>query len=177
MRIVGGNVLLRAIELSDSQMLHTIINDAETEHMLGGWSFPVSMSRQEEWIRALKEDPQVLRCMIDRREEGTPIGTIMLTKIDYKNGNAELHIKLAAGSYRGQGYGSDAVKTIVKYAFDELRLHVIYARVNEFNTASRTMFEKCEFEQEGILKQRIYKQGRFHDVISYSICNRNEGLS
>ncbi len=58
---------------------------------------------------------------------------------------------------------------MVNYAFDELRLHCIYARVNDYNLPSRKMFEKCGFKKEGILRGRFYKQGKYVDVFSYSV--------
>ena len=51
-------------------------------------------------------------------EKKTGIGTIILSNIDMKNGTAEVHVKLAVANNRGKGYGTDAVNTIVKYAFE-----------------------------------------------------------
>lgn len=55
MNIVGDRIYLRAPELSDKELLLGIINDSETEHLLGGSSFPVSSLDQEEWIKTLKK--------------------------------------------------------------------------------------------------------------------------
>lgn len=167
MNIVGEKVILRAIESKDNQMLLDIINDPETEYMLGGWSFPVSQKNQEEWTNNLKYEKDVLRCIID--VDKTAVGVVMLTNIDYKNGNAEVHIKLSKNNVRGKGYGTDAINTIVKYAFLELRLHCIYARISEKNVISQKLFRKCGFTEEGVLKSRIYKKGEYIDIISYSI--------
>lgn len=168
MNINGNKVLLRAIEPSDNELLVSIINDPEIEYMLGGWSFPVSLKNQEEWTNALKYNQNTLRCIIQLEKENIAIGVIMLTDIDYKNGNAEIHIKLVNNEIRGKGYGSDAVNTLVKYAFDELRLKLIFSRVNEYNELSKRMFIKCGFEIEGILKKRLFKCGKYFDVVSLS---------
>lgn len=166
MNIKGERVLLRAIEARDNDMLLKMINDDETEYMLGGWSFPVSDKEQEDWTNSRKNDGDTLRCAIDI--EGVAVGVVMLTDVDYKNGNAEVHIKLAVDEARGKGYGTDALNAIVKYAFAELRLKCIHARVNKHNLASQNLFRKCGFDEEGVLKSRLFKRNQYIDVISFS---------
>ncbi|MEG1820717.1 MAG: GNAT family N-acetyltransferase [Malacoplasma sp.] len=168
MNIIGTKVILRAIEPSDNELLLSIINDSDTEYMLGGWSFPVSVKNQEEWIDLLKYDTKILRCIICLKEQNIALGVVMLTNIDYKNGNAEVHIKLANTEVRGKGYGTDAVNAVVKYAFEELRLKLVYARINEYNIASQKMFEKSGFMVEGVLKSRIFKRGKYSNILSLS---------
>ena len=168
MNIVGEKVLLRALEISDNEVLLDIINDSETEHSLGGWSFPTSSLNQEEWIKDQKQNTKILRCMISDKIDNKTIGTVILSDIDYKNGNAEIHIKLLS-DIRGKGYGSDTVNTLVKYSFNELRLKCVYAHVNSYNEPSQKLFEKCGFTKEGILRSRIFKKGEYHNVVVLSI--------
>ena len=173
MNIKGNTVVLRALSPQDAPLLLEIINDPDTESMLGGKSFPVSLEDQERWIGAQGHDPDTLRCMIDTAE-GESVGTIILTDIDRSNGTAEVHIKLSPSNGRGKGYGTDALKTLTRYGFEELRLNCIYAEVMEYNTASCRLFEKCGFSKEGILRKRIFKAGKFHDLVSYSLCRTDD---
>jgi len=172
MNIKGEKILLRAIEPQDNPMLLKMINDDETEYVLGGWSFPVSQKSQESWTNGLQNDKNTLRCTIDY--QGNAVGVVMLTDIDYKNGNAEVHIKLAVDNVRGKGNGTDALSTIVRYAFTELRLKCIYARVNRHNVISQHLFKKCGFDEEGTMRSRLYKKGEYIDVISFSIINEKD---
>lgn len=168
MNLHGERVLLRAVESGDNDMLLTMLNDPEIEYMLGGWSFPASGEGQRQWFARVQNpaDPGCLRCVIEN-EAQKAIGMVMLNPIDYKNGNAQIHIKLC-GEY-GKGYGSEAVSTLVAYAFDELRLHCVYAHINDYNTASQRMFENCGFVREGTLRARVYKRGAYHDELVYSV--------
>lgn len=170
MNIIGENVILRAIELSDKEILLRIINDGETEYLLGGWSFPVSELEQEAWIESLESNINILRCMIDDKQGKRTVGTVILSDIDYKNGTAEIQIKLL-GDFQGKGYGTDTIRTMVNYCFNELRLHCIYARINEDNTSSQKMVERVGFNREGVLRDRVFKEGKYLDVITYSILN------
>lgn len=169
MFIYGDKIVLRAIEEADNQMLLTLINDPDTEMMLGGSSWPVSEAEQLRWYEKQEQRRDVLRCIIALKEEGTAIGTLILSDIDTKNGTAQIHIKMVKDSGRGKGYGTDAVKTIVRYAFHELRLNCIYAQILSYNAVSVRLFEKCGFKRDGILRARVYKGGNFVDVFEYSI--------
>jgi len=169
--IYGDIVVLRAIEQDDCALLLEMINDPETEKMLGGSSFPVSQAAQAKWIADQQGRNDVLRCIITdkvSREKG--VGTVILSDIDRKNGVAQVHLKLAADC-RGKGYGTDVLKTVVGYAFRQMRLHCVYAHVLEYNITSQKLFEKCGFQREGRLRARVYKDGAYVDAISYSVVN------
>lgn len=168
MNIIGERIYLRAIEISDREMLLDIINDEVIEHDLGGWSFPVSGLNQEEWIKLLKPDDKILRCMISMKNDVKGIGTVVLSDIDYKNGTAEIHIKLG-NQTRSKGYGTETVSLISSYAFNELRLNCVYAHINTYNEKSKKLFQKCGFKEDGILRDRIFKKGKYHSVYIYSL--------
>lgn len=168
MNILGNNVVLRAISMKDVNLLMELVNDAETEKMLGGSSFPISLEEQEKWIATQTGRTDVLRCIVALKQDKEGIGTIILSDIDTKNGVAQVHIKMDKQRGRGKGYGSDALNTIVNYAFCEMRLNCIYADVLEYNTVSQKLFEKCGFHRDGILRSRVFKGGRYINVFSYS---------
>lgn len=169
MNIYGNKIVLRAISREDNALLLELINDPETERMLGGGSFPVSAEGQAKWIEAQSGRTDVLRCIVAPKEAPQDgMGTVILSDIDSKNGTAQVHIKLSASS-RGKGYGADALKTVVDYAFGYLRLYCVYAYVLEYNEASKKLFSRCGFQKEGRLRARAYKDGAYIDYISYSV--------
>lgn len=171
MNILGEKVVLRAMTGEDNALLLEMINDPETEKMLGGSSFPVSAEGQASWIAAQSGRTDILRCIIaDRNTPEKGIGTVILSDIDSKNGTAQVHIKLA-GSSRGGGYGTDALNTVVEYAFRHMRLHCVYAQVLSYNERSQKLFQKCGFVKEGVLRARVFKDGLYVDVLSYSCLN------
>ena len=174
MNIHGENIVLRAIEIKDGEMLMEIINDPDTEYGLGGWSLPVSTTVQEEWIAGLRKEKDSIKLVIEDKDSGEAVGVIMLTDIDNKNGNAQIHIKLSTKNVRGKGYGTSAINALTKYAFDELRLHLVYSFVQSNNTASQKLFSKCGYTQEGIMRSRLYKRGEHLDVIPFSIINKRD---
>lgn len=166
--IQGDRVILRAISMKDASLLMELINDPDTEKMLGGSSFPVSLESQQKWISSQSDRKDVLRCIVSSMDTEEGIGTVILSDIDPKNGVAQIHIKMDKQKGRGKGYGTDALNAIVKYAFDEMRLNCVYADVLEYNAISQKLFEKCGFHRDGVLRGRVFKGGSYIDVVSYS---------
>lgn len=169
MIISGEKVYLRAVEEHDNEMLLELINDPQTEMMLGGSSWPVSKAGQLNWFRRLEESRDILRCIVVEKDTNKAVGTVMLSDISQKNGVAQIHIKLVSDGGRGKGYGYDAITSMISYAFRELRLQCVYAEVVSYNNPSMRLFEKCGFQKEGILRSRVYKGGGYKDLISFSI--------
>lgn len=167
MIISGEKVILRAVEAVDNEMLLSLINDPDTEMMIGGSSWPVSESEQLKWFEQLEKTKDVLRCVIAIPEGNMAVGTIILSAIDQKNGTGHIHIKMSKEG-RGKGFATDAINTLVEYAFNQLRLHCIYANILEYNDVSVRLFEKCRFKRDGILRARVYKNGRYVDMFTYS---------
>lgn len=168
MWIVDGDIVLRAIEEEDNAVLKELINDSETESKVGGWSFPVSELKQKQWFENISLENSVTQFRFAVVLNGSCVGMIGLHKIDYKNSTAGVDIKLLS-SIRGQGVGTRAMELLVKYAFDELNLHCLIANILENNLGSRRMFEKIGFKVDGLLRNRIYKGGRYLGQYSCSI--------
>lgn len=162
----GTHVTLRAIELEDADLLREMINDPNMEAFVVGYSFPISKFQQSEWIKNIGSKKNEFRAIID--VNGTAIGTVMLTDIDFKNGTAEIHIKIAATQNRGCGYGKDVVNCLTDYAFDDLRLNCVYCSIREDNIASQKLFESCGYVYEGTLRNRMFKSGQQYNLKSYS---------
>lgn len=173
MNIIGEIVYLRAIEPNDKSLLLELINCPDTEYMLGGKSFPISEYNQAKWIENLTNTDKTMRCIIVDKASDVAVGTIILTDIDYINGNTQIHIKLSE-SYRGKGFATDAIKCVLDYAFKELRLKTVYSEIIQYNVASIKLFEKCRFKCDGVLRSRIFKRGSYYDVFSYSYVNQTD---
>ena len=97
------------------------------------------------------------------------IGNVYLTGINYINRTAESHILIGDKSCWGKGYGAEALTEILKFAFNELGLNRVEARINSDNAASIRLHKKIGYRQDGMLRQALYKSGHFKDVIVMSI--------
>lgn len=168
MIIDAHSVILRAIEEKDLPFLQDMINDPQIEHMTVGGCFPVSADRQARWFEQYDQQKD-LRCMIEVKG-GATIGMVILNQIDWRNRTAELAYKTkAAPGARRHGNVDDAIMGILNFAFTELDLQCIYETVLEYNLSSQRLAERCGFQKEGIQRKRIFKNGKHHNLISYSL--------
>lgn len=169
MIIKYGKVKLRAVEFEDLDMLREMMNDPDIESNIGGFSYPISKTQQEQWFENLKNNKNELRLIIDVANNGA-IGTIILTDIDWKNRTAEINTKIINKSEtRGQGYGTFARIALLKYAFEQLNLHCVYSRVLEYNEISKHINLKLGYRHEGTLRERVYKNGKYNALEIYSM--------
>lgn len=169
MNITNENITLRAIEKEDYLLLKELINDPDIESMVVGWSFPVSTEQQMNWIDNQANDNKNVRFIIDINSIGA-VGLISLSGIDYKNRTATMNIKLnKEDRIRKKGIGYKTVNMVIEYAFDQLNMNCLTANILQYNIASKRLFEKCGFELEGTLRSRVYKNGDYHDLLTYSL--------
>ncbi len=74
-------------------------------------------------------------------------------------------IVIGEKAYWGQGYGSDAICAVLRFAFQELNLHRVYLRARADNARGIRAYEKCGFRHEGQLREAIYSNGRYYDEL------------
>lgn len=165
MILKDSNLVLRAIEEKDAKVLMDLINDPEIENSVFGWSYPVSLLAQKKWIMNLSNDSSVRYAITYEKQM---VGVAIISSIDMKNRIANMNIKLLK-SFRGKGIAIRSLKLIINYCFEELNLHCLTANVIENNDKSRKLWIKLGFQQEGILRDRVYKNGKYHNAIAYSL--------
>ncbi|WP_312894921.1 GNAT family N-acetyltransferase [Paenibacillus eucommiae] len=99
---------------------------------------------------------------------GESIGGINLNSIDERNGTFSIGIVIDK-QYRGKGYGTRAMKILLKYAFFERRLNKFNDYVLEGNEVSAKMMKKLGCVQEGIRRQVVYINGQYLDFILFGL--------
>lgn len=100
--------------------------------------------------------------------DGIHVGRINILLDDEKNGGFGIGLKIGK-EHRGNGYGTSAMKLLLKYAFIERRLNKCSESVIEGNEGSIKMHKKLGFKQEAVLKQNIYTNGRYHSEIYFGL--------
>ncbi|WP_247729941.1 GNAT family N-acetyltransferase [Halovivax limisalsi] len=107
-------------------------------------------------------------------EESTPIGMTSLTAYEYGPDATttarcmELSTYLAP-EHQGQGFGTDAIETMVEYGFVERNLRRVTARVGDFNAASKAVLESLGFAREGTLREEMWYRGEYYDKHWYGL--------
>jgi len=165
--IQGRKTWLRAVEREDIPLFLRWFNDPEVRQYLSVY-MPLSAAEEERWFER-QLDRQDARVFAIETAEGVHIGNIGLHDLDWKNRNAQLGVVIGEKAYWGLGYGTDAIKALLRFAFDEMNLHRVQLRVFEFNERAIRCYRRCGFREEGRLRQELYRGGAYHDVLLMGI--------
>ena len=163
--IAHGSVYLRQAERSDIPLFVRWFNDTRTSRTLAVVA-PMSIPSEEGWFeRTLaaqgRDGYHFTICLL---ADDRPIGTIGLFDLDLRNGNAGLGISIGDPADTNHGFGSDALRALVGWAFDMLRLERVWLDVYDFNPRARVVYERVGFVHEGTQRHAIFRHGRFADV-------------
>ena len=167
----GKLVRLRALERDDIIRSHEFVNDYQTMRgVMSGMLYPSSFEDETRWADGQSSYTRgEYQFGVETLADGTFIGRCGFTRVDWKNRLAELGILIGDAQYRGHGYGSDAVRVLCDFGFQELNLHKIKATVFDFNEAALRSYEKCGFVRESVMKKELFREGSYHDVIALAL--------
>ena len=108
---------------------------------------------------------------IARRSDDELLGTCSLYRLDFENRRSEVGFALGQAHW-GRGYGSEAVRLAVAYAFDVLRFERLEADVDPRNAASLRSLERLGFSREGYLRERYHVNGEAQDSVLLGLLRR-----
>ena len=172
MNIKGKKVTLRAIEKEDLELMREMLNDPEIENLVVGWAFPISKYQQEKWYENNINNNNNLRFIIETQDK-EKVGMISLINLDWKNRKANYGIKLKNLKNRNQGIGTDSLLTLMKYSFEELNLNKIETTILETNSISRNFHLKNGWQEEGLLREIVFKNGKYINGYAMGILKRD----
>ena len=142
----GERVILRELARGDVDEMARWPRFDEPE--LQWANIELSTARERDaWYERSRSNPTRRRFTIFARD-GRAVGTIGLRNIDYRFGEGTLGIIVNAADVGG-GYGTDAVRTIVRFAFERLGLRKVYLDVAEGNERARRCYDRVGFVRIG----------------------------
>ncbi len=168
--IQHGSVYLRPAERTDVELFVRWLSDARTTRTLGVRS-PLSTPLEEGWFeRAVAgqghEHYHYVVCLF---EDDRAVGVVDLHGIDLVNGKAELGILIGDAADTGKGYGGDAIRALLAFGFEQLRLERVELLVFAFNEGARRLYRRLGFVEEGISRHAIWIDGAFVDDVRMSM--------
>jgi diamine N-acetyltransferase len=168
--IVGKKVRLRPIERGDLPRFVEWFGDPEVRRHLAIY-LPFSLAQEERWFEnlqgRLERQEDVLLAI--ETADGVHIGNLGLHAINWKDRSAELGIAIGEKAYWNQGYGTDAIRTLLGLAFRELNLHRVFLRVDADNARAIRCYEKAGFQREGTSREAVFSEGSYRDQYVMSI--------
>lgn len=151
MNLYGKKVMLRPIQQSDFAKIVYWSNEDKINCFSEG-NYPTSMEQCATWLQHSISNRYQERFAIVLGK--TIIGDIELDQITWRSGDAELRIRIGEMSNWDRGYGTDAINTLLNYAFYQMHLSRIYLKVYTDNKRAVRCYNKVGFKKEGRLKRR-----------------------
>ncbi|SFS00767.1 Protein N-acetyltransferase, RimJ/RimL family [Halomicrobium zhouii] len=159
----GETVTLRVVDEDDLAFAQRVVNHPEVRRGVGAFA-PKTAEDEREWYERQDDDgPSFVLYASDQ-----PVGIAGLHLDPYPWGYAEVGYMVHPDHW-GHGYATDAVRCLVRYAFDERRLHKVGADVYAPNEASQRVLEKVGFEREGVRRDHAFVDGDHVDLYEYGL--------
>ena len=169
--IIAETVRLRAIERQDLPLFVAWLNDPEVRQNLLV-NIPLSQAQEDGWFertltRSLEEQP--LGIEVRTPEGWRLVGNCSFFDLDWRNRCCEIGIFIGVKEFWGRGYGTQVMRLMLNYGFNTLNLNRVYLRVYESNPRGIRCYEKAGFRHEGRLRQAIFQDGRYIDLLMMSV--------
>jgi len=173
--IHGERVRLRRVERSDLPRYVEWLNDPDVREHLA-LVHPIGLSGEEQWFEAtLRTEPACQPFAVDVRgsdlqpeavsEAWVHIGSAGFHEVDWRNRAAELGLAVGRKDLWGRGFGTETVRVLARWGFQELNLNRVQLRVYEDNPRAIRAYEKAGFRLEGRMRQSRFHNGRYYDTL------------
>lgn len=162
--IEGKRIRLRPFEEADASRYLAWVNQEQTASLLTR-ALPVSTLEHQKWYESLMARSDAVVFSAEVKSSGLYVGNVWLWGIHWVHRHAELRILIGEPKAQGQGYGTEACKLLLDYAFTKLGLRKVFLYVVELNPRARRAFEKAGFTVEGELKDEFFVDGQFRDAL------------
>jgi diamine N-acetyltransferase len=173
----GKHVRLRALEPDDVELLYEWENDRRIWH-LSNTTAPFSRFALEQYVLNTGQDiyaSRQLRLMIDLNDPAAGYKTIgSVDLFDFE----PVHMRAGVGiliqeDFRKKGYASEALDLLIKYAFEILHFHQVYANIGVDNTDSINLFKKKGFSYTGTKKEWNFCGSEWRDESMFQLIGRS----
>ncbi|WP_160132976.1 GNAT family N-acetyltransferase [Halococcus salsus] len=167
----GEKVTLRPPEEEDVDLIQCWMNDPSVWRRALDVN-PTSRQQCAEFIEDVLQGDDGVHCLAC--DDSAPLGLVSLNDSQYgpdetsRARDTELAYWFDP-DHHGQGYGSDAARRMIQYAFEDRNFRRITARPGSFNDASVGLLESLGFTHEGTLREAAWFRGEYHDMLYYGL--------
>jgi ribosomal-protein-alanine N-acetyltransferase len=169
--LIGAHIHLRSLKRSDIAALAKQANDPSIARFMPSLPHPYTSEHARRWVncvqRAARNDA-AYQWGIELVSRHGIIGMMGLKNLNLADRNGELEYWLGQ-RYRGRSYASEAMKLLLKFAFNDLHLHRIYAIVVSSNLASVRLLEQHGLVREAVWRDASWIDNRWHNVYGYGL--------
>lgn len=166
----GNQIFLRSPVAEDfGEIMVRWVNDREVTKFLSRGTFPGNLEAFQEEFAGLKNSKTDLQLAICLKENSQYIGVTGLHSLNWVARHAEFRILIGEKEHWGKGIGTEALQLMSAYGFEILNMNKVWLGVNISNQKAYQSYLKGGFHEEGRLRQEVYRNGQYYDVIRMSI--------
>lgn len=136
---------------------------------------PLSPSQVRKQYEALEktaeEEKNIFHFAVRTRSDDRLVGFTRLFMVEWTHGNGRVMLGIGRPEDRRQGYGSEALALILRFAFSELNLYRLEAIIPEYNQGALHLFKKAGFTEEVRRRKAIQRDGDTWDLLHLGILN------
>lgn len=171
--IVGERIVLRPIAEEDTE---NILRWRNSDLVRSNFIYQPLLTEEEhhKWLQTKVSTGKVVQFIILEKDTSNPIGSVYLRDIDRIIKKGEYGIFIGDNKAQNKGYGTEAAKLMIQYAFEILKLHKVTLRVLQGNEGAIRSYEKAGFIREGYMVDEVLINGEYRDVIFMAIINKEE---
>ncbi len=162
--IIGEKTIIRRLEEKDLEKSLMWLKDPNINKYLSQNFSDLTKQQEDAWYRQMIKSRYDFVFAIDSRR-GKYIGNCALHKINWFKKSAEFGIFIGDKEYWNRGYGSEAIKKVIRFALDDLKLKKILLNVYEYNQRAFNVYKKCGFRLKKILKKDHYYNNKFWNTL------------
>ena len=166
-KLVGERIYLSPRSTEDAEIFTEWLNDFETTDYLGRSWCLTSLEGEKKYLE--ENNNKEASFVIVTLEKNQMIGTVSLEDINSINRTATLGIFIGDKNFRGNGYGTEAIRLLLDYGFNYMNLNNIKLDVMEFNERAIKCYEKCGFKEYGRRRKASFINGKYYDRIEMDI--------
>ena len=164
----SAHVALVPLTVDDLPAMFNWINERE-QVLLNAPYKPIHEGQHKAWFESIQQRNDLVVFGIRLLKDNRLIGSCQLHNINHVHRSAELQIRIGEPYQRGQGYGTEAVRLLLDFAFKDLNLHRVYLHVFSSNAAAIRLYEKVGFVREGLLRKAAHIDGAYVDIVVMGI--------
>ncbi len=173
LNIIGERVALGPLRRDLLPLYQRWINDFGTIRTIGFPPGPMTAEKEQDWYERQARAEDEMLFTIYEREAMRPIGNTGLHGVDYRNRRATFGIMIGEADCRGKGFGTEATRLLLDYAFTALGLHNVMLTVFAFNPAGIRAYERAGFKEFGRRRECRTMGGGLYDEV-YMDCLASE---
>jgi len=167
-RLSAESIYLRPIREADTEQIVAWRNKERVRHNFI-YQKPFTKEGHLNWLRTQVEPGRVVQFIICEQASERAVGSVYFRDIDREKGCAEYGIFIGEDDAAGRGYGTQAAKLALAYAFEKLRLKSVFLRVFADNTGARKSYEKAGFCLIEDRQEEVTIDGVTRIVVFYAI--------